>query len=158
MAPLRVLQLVADTDADPTVDAAVELHRRLAEAGLEVRTLALTPGDRPGHESVLPMIAPSRRSLAARSGVQAERRWADVVVLHGPRTLVPATLPPRSSRVPTLYAAAPGTNPNEPFGAGRTAARFAERIAAVIADDTDADGWVRALQGLTAPEDPATDG
>ena len=144
-ASIRVLQFVADTDPDPASDAALALHRRLAEQGIEVRTLALAPGNQPGHEAVLPVIAPSRRSLAARSGVQVERRWADVVVLHGPRSLVAATLPPRSTDVPTVYASP------EPIGAaglghgGRTAERFTRRLAAVV---TTAD--------LTAPSATAT--
>ncbi len=129
-APIRVLQFVADTDPDPATDAAIALHRRLIAHGLEVRTLARTPGNQPGYEAELPVIAPTRRSLAARSGVQTERRWADVVVLHGPRALVHATLPPRSSPVPTVYAG-PG-----PVGAadaaGRISDRFTRRLAAVV--------------------------
>ena len=131
-APIRVLQFVADTDPDPATDAALALHRRLVDHGLEVRTLALTPGNRPGHEALLPVIAPTRRSLAARSGVQVERRWADIVVLHGQRVLVHATLPPRSSHVPTIYA---GPGPVGGAGAGhggRTADRFTRRLAAVV--------------------------
>ncbi|MDQ2678496.1 MAG: hypothetical protein M3Y51_07100, partial [Actinomycetota bacterium] len=116
-ASIRVLQFVADTDPDPAADAALALHRRLVEQGIEVRTLALAPGNRPGHEALLPVIAPSRRSLAAKSGVQVERRWADVVVLHGPRTLVTATLPPRSTHVPTVYTS-PGPVGAEGLGHG----------------------------------------
>ena len=131
-APIRVLQFVADTDPDPATDAALALHRRLVDHGLEVRTLALAPGNRSGHEALLPVIAPTRRSLAARSGVQVERRWADVVVLHGRRALVHATLPPRSSDVPTVYA---GPGPVGEAGSGhggRTAERFTRRLAAVV--------------------------
>ena len=129
-APIRVLQFVADTDPDPVTGAAIELHRRLVHHGLEVRTLALAPGNQPGHEAELPVIAPTRRSLAARSGVQVERRWADVVVLHGPRALVHATLPPRSGSVPTVYA---GPGPVGAGGAeGRISERFTRRLAAVV--------------------------
>lgn len=132
MGSIRVLQFVADTDPDPAADAALALHQRLADRGLEVRTLALAPGNRAGHEALLPVIAPSRRSLAARTGVQTERRWADVVVLHGPRALVSATLPPRSSLVPTVYAG-PGAFAAEDLGCGgRVAERFARRLAAVV--------------------------
>ena len=131
-APIRVLQFVADTDPDPATDAALALHRRLVDHGLEVRTLALTPGNRPGHESLLPVIAPTRRSLAARSGVQVERRWADVVVLHGQRVLVHATLPPRSSPVPTVYAGPGPVGGAGTVPGGRTAERFTRRLAAVV--------------------------
>ncbi len=143
-APVRVLQFVADTDPDPVVDAALGLHRRLVEHGLEVRTLALAPGNRPGHEALLPVVAPSRRSLAARSGVQVERRWADVVVLHGPRVLVHATLPPRSSDVPTVYVSPAADVANLGRG-GRTAERFTRRLAAVVTTADTVDGSASAL-------------
>ena len=134
---VRVLQLVADTDPDPATDAALALHQRLVDHGLEVRTLALAPGARPGHEAILPVIAPARRSLAARSGVHAERRWADVVVLHGPRVLVHATLPPRSSQIPTLYAGPSLSGARGP--GGRTVERFNRRLAAVVTTSGSSD-------------------
>ncbi len=132
MGTIRVLQLVADTDPDPSTDAALVLHQRLVGQGLEVRTLALAPGNLAGHEALLPVIAHSRRSIAARTGVQAERKWADVVVLHGPRALVGATVPPRSSRPPTVYAAAVAAGLDDLDIGGRNVGRFAERLAAVV--------------------------
>lgn len=145
---IRVLQLVAHTDPDPSVDAALSLHHHLVDLGLEVRTLALAPGNRPGHEALLPVIAPSRRSLAARSGVQVERRWADAVVLHGPDVLVHATLPPRSSTVPTVYVGAASAD-DAVARAGRTAERFRRRLDVVLGVDQSAGvDWADLLRGL----------
>lgn len=88
---MRLLQLIGDTDVEPSHVAALALHRGLAGAGHEVRTLALAPGRRGGLEVDVPAVAPSRRSFAARGVVSHESRWADAVVLHGPRSLTPAT-------------------------------------------------------------------
>ena len=103
--PLRVLQLIGDTDAVPAQLPAVALHRGLTSLGVEVRTLALAPGRRGGLEQDVPSIAPSRRSFAARGLVVTESRWADVVVLHAPGALTPATLPSRRSGSPPLVVA-----------------------------------------------------
>ena len=81
--PLRLLQLVADTDAGPVQERALALHRALVERGQEVRTLALAPGRSGQLASTLPVLAPGRRSLAALTAVRAEARWADVVIFHG---------------------------------------------------------------------------
>ena len=102
---MRVLQLIGDTDAIAEHRAAVELHRSLTAAGLEVRTLALAPGSTGGLEELVPAVAHARTSLAARTQVTQERRWADVVVLHGSRVLGPATLRRRREQPPTVIAA-----------------------------------------------------
>lgn len=103
--PLRVLQLIGDTDVVVSHLAALALHRELARAGLEVRTLALAPGRHGGLEQDVPSIAPGRRSFAARGQMFHESRWADVVVLHAPRALTPATVPSRrGERVPVVVA------------------------------------------------------
>ncbi len=106
MEQIRVLQLLGDTDARPEHTAAVALHRALTGEGFAVRTLALGPGDHLGLEEAVPAIAPSRRSFAARGLVHQESRWADVVVLVGPRALTLATVPARSLGVgpPTIVA------------------------------------------------------
>lgn len=80
----RVLQVVAVPDGAPLA-AAVELHRFLDLAGVEVRSLAGGPapsGTASDHEP-LPPMAPSARSLAALTQLRREARWADVVVLRG---------------------------------------------------------------------------
>lgn len=103
--PLRVLQLIGDTDVTTEHLAALALHRELQRRSFEVRTLALAPGRVGGLDEDVPAVAPSRRSLAARGQVTGESRWADVVVLHGPGALGVATAPLRSaSAVPTVVA------------------------------------------------------
>lgn len=102
MAAPRVLQVIGDTDPAPEHLAALELHDVIAREGLEVRTLALAPGSRGGLEDRVPAIAPARRSIAARSGLRSESRWADVIVLHAPRALTPAAVPP--SELPHVVA------------------------------------------------------
>ena len=86
---LRLLQLVADTDAGAAKERALALHRALVERGQEVRTLALAPGRSGQLASTLPVLAPGRRSMAALTAVRAEARWADVVIFHGLRSTPP---------------------------------------------------------------------
>lgn len=98
-APLRILQLVADTDHGAEQDRALALHPALVARGQEVRTLALAPGKHGQLAATLPVLAPGRRSLAALSALRAEARWADVVVFHGLRAMPPGagllrSLPP----------------------------------------------------------------
>lgn len=90
---LRVLQAIADTDPSESNLQAVAMHRALVELGVEMRTLALAPGTRPGLEAAVPTIAPGRRTIAARTAWRGESRWADVLVLHGARTATWATAP-----------------------------------------------------------------
>jgi hypothetical protein len=96
-APLRLLQLVADTDAGPTQSRALALHEALAARGQEVRTLAVAPGRSGELAAMLPVLAPGRRSFAALSAVRAEARWADVVLFHDT-----AALPPGVARLRSL--------------------------------------------------------
>lgn len=132
MSSVRVLQIIADTDPGIANDAAIGLHALLVDQGLEMRTLALTPGSQPGHEQVVPTIAHSRRSMAARTGVANERKWADVVVLHGVDALVAATRPQRNSSVPTVFAAS-GAGDLDALVAGvRPAAGFSGRLARIV--------------------------
>jgi Glycosyltransferase Family 4 len=102
----RVLQVLADTDDVDDGRFALELHGRLAERGLEVRTLALGPGRRGGLEAVLPVMSPSRRSIAAHTQLRREQRWADVVVLRGERPALVAALANRAGAPPTVLALA----------------------------------------------------
>lgn len=80
---LRVLQVLGTTDVDDDAIAALDLHRGLSRTGVEVRTLALAPGRAGGLGSVVPVMAPSVRSLAAHTQLRREQRWADAVVLRG---------------------------------------------------------------------------
>lgn len=97
MSRLRLLQIVGSTDPDPATVDALGLHTSIAEAGIEVRTLAMAPGRRGGLDSQLPVMAPSRRSFAARTAVLGEQRWADVVVFHGLQTLTLGAWPAKGS-------------------------------------------------------------
>lgn len=63
----------------------MELHHGLADAGIEVRTLALAPGRGRLPSLPIPAMSPSPRSLAAHTQLRREQRWADVVVLRGAR-------------------------------------------------------------------------
>jgi hypothetical protein len=78
-----VLQVLSDTDDSDDSRFALDLHARLTDRGLEVRTMALGPGHRGGLESRVPVMSPSRRSIAAHTQLRREQRWADVVVLRG---------------------------------------------------------------------------
>lgn len=121
-----MLQFIGDTDVVAPHLAAMALHRVLAARGLEVRTLALAPGAHGGLEQDVPAIAPSRRSMAARGAVRTESKWADVVILHGPRALTSATLRSRSASSPTMVVALWST-PDEDEATGRAAGRSVVR-------------------------------
>ncbi|MEX0767795.1 MAG: hypothetical protein WD029_04920, partial [Microthrixaceae bacterium] len=83
MAIHRVLQILSDTDATDQNLSALELHVGLSHAGIEVRTLALAPGSVGQLAERVPVIAPSRRSLAAYTQLRTEQRWADALILQG---------------------------------------------------------------------------
>ncbi|MFZ4517668.1 MAG: hypothetical protein ACOYOP_04745 [Microthrixaceae bacterium] len=83
---MRLLQVLATTDADDDALGALVLHDALAAAGAEVRTVALGPGRRGGLDAEVPVLAPSPRSAAARYQLRRERGWADVVVAVGAAT------------------------------------------------------------------------
>lgn len=105
VATVRLLQVLGDTDDTDDARFALDLHARLADLGLEVRTLALGPGRRGGLESLVPVMSPSRRSLAAHTQLRREQRWADVVVLReGPAALVAGLA--RRGGPPTVLALA----------------------------------------------------
>lgn len=88
MATIRVLSLVTSTDSSGPTDRALTLHEQLSSFGFEVRTLAVAPGvQQGGHESTLPVIAPSRRSLSAHTQTYAESRWADAIIVSEPGLL-----------------------------------------------------------------------
>ena len=90
--PVRVLQVLADTDASAANTAAMELHSALSGAGVAMRTLALAPGRWGALADTVPAIAPGRRSIAAHTQLHAEQRWADLVVLHGATVAAVAAL------------------------------------------------------------------
>lgn len=79
----RLLQVLADTEASDRNRSALQLHRSLVAEGWDVRTLALAPGRRADLAATIPVMAPSRRSLAAVSQFRTEQAWADIVLLRG---------------------------------------------------------------------------
>lgn len=94
MAIQRVLQVLQDTDATDQHLAALELHKGLAQAGCEVRTLALGPGKIGQLATSVPVISPSRRSVAAYTQLRTEQRWADALILQGAHVADVAALVP----------------------------------------------------------------
>ena len=153
---MRILQLIGDTDSSVANLAALDLHHRLAAAGREVRTLALAPRRTGGLETVVPVVAPARRSLAAAGQVRAESRWSDLVVLHGERSLTFATLPSRMpGQVPVIVALW------EPLATGRSQRSSVTRVldsarVVLAADQTAADSVrARSRVGLSVQVVPA---
>ena len=96
MAIQRVLQVLQDTDATDQNLAALELHKGLSQAGCEVRTLALGPGRTGQLAQLVPVISPSRHSVAAYTQLRTEQRWADAVILQGTGAAQVAALLPRT--------------------------------------------------------------
>jgi hypothetical protein len=100
----RILQVLADTDASPVNRAAVDLHAALASAGAELRTIALAPGRTGELATVVPAVAPARRTVAALTALRSEATWADVLLFQGSRALPPGvdrlrSLPPMLLRL-----------------------------------------------------------
>jgi hypothetical protein len=87
---VRVLQVVADTD-EASGESPLGLHEVLAEQGFEVRTVALGPGRIGELAGSVPVMSPSRRSIAATTELRRESRWADVLLFRG-RAAVPPGL------------------------------------------------------------------
>lgn len=141
MTSLRVLQVLPDTDATDANLAAVELHAVLTGAGVEVRTLALGPGARGELARSVPVIAPSRRSLAAHTQLRAEQRWADVALLRGADVAaVSALAGGRIARVMVLW-----DEPQRWADGGRVplgARRAASRCASIVV------GWPAAIPAV----------
>mgnify|MGYP002629767446 FL=1 len=96
MAIQRVLQVLQETDATDQNLAALELHKGLSQAGCEVRTLALGPGRTGQLAQSVPVISPSRHSVAAYTQLRTEQRWADAVILQGTGAAQVAALLPRT--------------------------------------------------------------
>lgn len=134
---LRVLQLIGDTDAEREHLHALELHRKLADEGLQLRTLALGVGRRAELADEVPSIAPARRSLAARRAVASEARWADVVVLHGARALTPASTPSPGASPPVVVSLAPSALQRS-WHRWSSAATTTARAARVVVESSEA--------------------
>lgn len=79
----RLLQVLADTESSDRNSSALQLHRSLPSRGWDVRTLALAPGRSADLASTIPVMAPSRRSLATVNQFRTEQAWSDVVLLRG---------------------------------------------------------------------------
>lgn len=99
---LRVLFVLADTDRSEESTAILDLHRGLVSLGVQMRTAALGPGRRGGLDSMLPVLSPATRSIAAVSQLRREQRWADVVVCWGSTTSVIQRLSGSRRRTPTV--------------------------------------------------------
>lgn len=131
MSPVRVLQVLPDTDASEGNLAAIELHGDLAAAGVEVRTLALGPGRVGQLAGSVPVIAPSKRSLAAHTQLRAEQRWADVVLLRGAEVAAVSALAGGSiTRIMVLWNEPQrwADGARAPLGARRGASRCASVV------------------------------
>ena len=156
-----MLQFIGDTDVLAPHLAAMALHRALSERGLEVRTLALAPGPNGGLEHDVPAISPGRGSFAARGVVRAESKWADVVIVHGPRALTHATLQSRSSEssatVVALWQSPADDDPHETSSLRRVGRSIVRRILdradrVIAADPAVAERW-SATVGSAVPID-----
>lgn len=143
-----MLQVIGDTDPCEAHLAAVALHRDLAGLGVEVRTLALAPGRRGGLDDLVPVMAPTRRSWTIRRVLDRERRWADVVVLHGPRAVV------RRSRGATGGPPVVAVLAAHELGAGVPSGL--DRVVVVAAPGTDASAADPGVTRLAEPVDAAT--
>lgn len=107
--PLRILQVLATTDADDVGLAALDLHAALSRHGEAVRSVALGPGWRGGLDGLLPVLGPSTRALSARTQLRRERRWADVVLLQGPTAVEAAASRLLGGGPPAVAALDPGS-------------------------------------------------
>ena len=151
MAAIRVLQVLADTDATDANLAAVEVHAVLAGAGVEMRTLALGPGRRGQLAGTVPVIAPSRRSIAAHTQLHEEQRWAQVLMLRGTEVAsVAALVPGLAARILVLGAEPQGWS--EGRRVGRLVRRLATGAASVVVGWGGAAEIVEAVLGVDAQQ------
>ncbi len=80
---IRLLIVLADTGGSDLNNNALSLHRGLHREGFEVRTIALAPAPHGGLDEVVPVLAPTTRSLASVMQLRREQRWADVIICAG---------------------------------------------------------------------------
>jgi hypothetical protein len=152
MGARRVLQVVASTDLDDTTDAALTLHRALADCGDEVRTLALGPGRRGELQRTVPTLGPVARAMAARNQLRREAGWAGVLVAWGAVAAGVAVAVHRRGGPPTVAVLGAEARAWAGGGAPRSIARPASLLAALVRTDLDPDGPVDpALMGLDLP-------
>lgn len=102
---MRVLQILTDTADTISNLAALRHHQVLARHGLDVRTLAVAPGNGTLVPQVVPTMAPSARSIAAFTQLRRELRWPDVVMAVD---RVPRAVRGRSA-VPVVVVSGTGT-------------------------------------------------
>lgn len=100
--PVRVLQVISDTDRRGAQVFAADLQEALVDLSHRVRTVALHPGSSSARLDV-PALGPSRRSLAGWRKLRAECRRMDVVVAHGSSTLVACASAMLGMTVPLVY-------------------------------------------------------
>lgn len=100
--PLRILQVITDTDRRGAQVFATDLEPALFAQGLHVTTVALAPGTTsPALE--VPVLGPTRRSPATMVALRRAARTADVVVAHGSTTLPACALALPGTGVPFVY-------------------------------------------------------
>lgn len=118
---MRVLFVLADTNRSVAGTAVIELHRALANLGVQMRTVALGPGRGGGLDNVIPVLSPASRSLSAVTQLRREQRWSDVVVCWGLTPLLVQKLGGSRRRTPTVMG------PGSVGHAGGALAAFAGR-------------------------------
>lgn len=101
--------MLADTDDTESATEALALHRGLVALGVQMRTVALGPGRSGGLDSVVPVLAPAARSLAAVTQLRRERRWADVVVCWGTTVSMVQRIGGSVRDVPRVFAPVDGS-------------------------------------------------
>lgn len=144
---VRLLLVLPDTDASADNERVLKLHRDLAAAGIEVRTVAIGPGPRGGLDAAVPVLAPSRRSPAAITQLRREQRWADVVACSGGRAARVQALGGSRRRVPVVVLPRQDWSP----GPGdELRSRSGLRGATVVESWMPAESWVEFFSACAA--------
>lgn len=99
--PLRVLQVVTDTDRRGAQVFGAELGNRLTDLGLDVRTVALCDGATGGLD--IESLGGRRASLAGLWRLRRAMKAADVTVAHGSSTLAACAVAGLGPARPFVY-------------------------------------------------------
>lgn len=100
--PLRILQVITDTDRRGAQVFATDLEVGLAALGHEVTTIALTPGSRTPKLDVATLGVTARGSRTLLALRRAMHR-ADITVAHGSSTLLACALVGAGRQRPFVY-------------------------------------------------------
>lgn len=101
-APLRVLQVITDTDRRGAQVFALDLAGGLDALGAQVTTVALAPGTRPDPLAV-ETLGDRQRSPATLRALHRRMRDVDVTVAHGSSTLLACGLAAPGTGRPFVY-------------------------------------------------------